>query len=153
MNALSEGPKWRPEVKAQSEGPKWIPKVKAQSEEFFWSFPESCSYSSRIGRWSLVWVHVCLTTNSPNTVHTFCSGQVGRIKVRIFVAWRVRYVLNNWVLDVRMRKSLLQSQLTNCFSDYLTGAIGLPCWVISCNKMLSILFWQREQDLESRDFW
>ena len=32
------------------------------------------------GRWSLVGVKVCLTTNSPNTVHTFCSGQVGRIE-------------------------------------------------------------------------
>ena len=25
-----------------------------------------------------------LTTNSPNIVHRLCSGQVGRIKVRIF---------------------------------------------------------------------
>ena len=36
------------------------------------------------GRSSLVGVKVCLTTNSSNTVHTFCSWQVGRIKVRIF---------------------------------------------------------------------
>ena len=35
---------------------------------------------------SLIGVKVCLTTNSPNTVHRFCSGQVGRIKVRIFGA-------------------------------------------------------------------
>ena len=27
-------------------------------------------------------VKVCLTLNSPNTVHTFCLGQVGRIKIR-----------------------------------------------------------------------
>ena len=33
---------------------------------------------------SLVGVKVSLTTNSPNAVHTFCSGQVRRIKVRIF---------------------------------------------------------------------
>ena len=26
-------------------------------------------------------VKVCLTTNSPNTVHTFCSGQAVKIKV------------------------------------------------------------------------
>ena len=32
----------------------------------------------------LLGLKVCITTNSPNTVHTFCSGQVGRIKVRIF---------------------------------------------------------------------
>ena len=38
------------------------------------------------GRWSLVGVKFCLTTDSPNTVDTFCSGQVGRIKVRIFGA-------------------------------------------------------------------
>ena len=38
------------------------------------------------GRWSLVGVKVCLTTNSPNTFHTFCSGQVGRIKIKIFGA-------------------------------------------------------------------
>ena len=29
---------------------------------------------------------VCLTTNSPNTFHTGCLGQVGRIKIRIFGA-------------------------------------------------------------------
>ena len=40
-------------------------------------------------RWSLVGVKVCLTTNSPNTVHTFCSGQDGRIKVKIFGALMV----------------------------------------------------------------
>ena len=33
----------------------------------------------------------CLTTNSPNTVQTFCSEQVGRIKVKIFGAQRVNY--------------------------------------------------------------
>ena len=38
------------------------------------------------GRGSLVGVKDCLTTNSPNTVHTFCSEQVGRIKIRISVA-------------------------------------------------------------------
>ena len=40
------------------------------------------------GRWSLVGIKVCLTTTSPNTVHTFYSGQVGRIEVRIFWALR-----------------------------------------------------------------
>ena len=50
------------------------------------------------GRWSLVGVKVCLTTNSPNTVPTFCSGKVGRIKVRIFGAWRVNNV--HWTLQV-----------------------------------------------------
>ena len=39
-----------------------------------------------IGRWSLVGVRVCLTINSPNTGHIFCSGQVVRIKVGIFGA-------------------------------------------------------------------
>ena len=34
-------------------------------------------------RWFLVGLKVCLTTNSSNTVHTFCSGQVERIRVRI----------------------------------------------------------------------
>ena len=29
-----------------------------------------------IGRWSLVWVKVCLTTNSPSTVYTFSLRQV-----------------------------------------------------------------------------
>ena len=43
-------------------------------------------YSVEFVRWSLVGVKVCLTTNSPNTVHTLCSEQVGRIKVKIFVA-------------------------------------------------------------------
>ena len=33
------------------------------------------------GRWSLVVVKFCPTTSSPNTVHTFHSGQVGRIKL------------------------------------------------------------------------
>ena len=42
------------------------------------------------GRWSLIGVNVCLTTNSPNTVHTFCLGQVGRIKVKIYGAQRVK---------------------------------------------------------------
>ena len=36
------------------------------------------------GRLSLVWGKVCPTTNSPNTSHTLCSGQVRRIKVGIF---------------------------------------------------------------------
>ena len=34
------------------------------------------------GWWSLTGVKVCLTSSSPNTVHTFCWGQVGRIKVK-----------------------------------------------------------------------
>ena len=51
------------------------------------------------GRWSLVGVKVCLTTNSPNTVHTFCSGQVGRIKVWIFWALkRVNHAFDMWSL-------------------------------------------------------
>ena len=33
------------------------------------------------GRGSIVGVKECLTTNSPNTVHSFCSGQVERIRV------------------------------------------------------------------------
>ena len=47
------------------------------------------------GRWSLVGVKVCLTTNSPNTVHTFCSGQVGRIKVKIFGVKGIYLLLPN----------------------------------------------------------
>ena len=31
-----------------------------------------------------------LTINSPNTVHTFCSGQVGRIKIQIFGARQMK---------------------------------------------------------------
>ena len=51
------------------------------------------------GRWSLVGVKVCLTTNSPNTVHTFCSGLLGRIKVEIFGALLIYLeVLNYSVL-------------------------------------------------------
>ena len=42
------------------------------------------------GRWSLVGVEVCQTTNSPKTVHTFCSEQVGRIELRIFGASGVK---------------------------------------------------------------
>ena len=49
------------------------------------SYSSLCVVQYReFGRGSLVGVNVCLTTNSPNTVHTFCSRQVGRIKVRIF---------------------------------------------------------------------
>ena len=37
-----------------------------------------------ISRWSLVWVEVCWTINSPNSVHIFCLERVGRIKFKIF---------------------------------------------------------------------
>ena len=40
-------------------------------------------------RWFPVGVKVRLTINSPNTIHTFFSGQFGRIKVRIFGTSRV----------------------------------------------------------------
>ena len=36
---------------------------------------------------SLVGVKVCVTANSPNTVHTFCSEQAGRSEIRIFGPW------------------------------------------------------------------
>ena len=34
----------------------------------------------------LVRVKVCQTINSPNTLHTLCLGQVGRIGVKMFVS-------------------------------------------------------------------
>ena len=66
---------------------------------FSFQFIASCviQYGEFV-RWSLIGVKVCLTTNSPNTVHRFCSGQVGRIKVWIFGAWRVNNV--HWTLQV-----------------------------------------------------
>ena len=56
-----------------------------------------------IGSWTLVWFKVCLTTDSPSIVPTFCSGQVGRINVidtsvRMICAessWRTFRVSNN----------------------------------------------------------
>ena len=55
------------------------------------------------GRWSLVRVKVCQSTNSPNTVHIFCSEQVGRIKVGIFgVSLRWMSYGSHWtVIDGR----------------------------------------------------
>ena len=72
----------------------YIPKLlnpfspkKRSNANFSFQFIASCVVQYReIGRLSLVWVKVCQTINSPKTLHTFCSGKVGRIKVRIFVA-------------------------------------------------------------------
>ena len=43
-----------------------------------------------IGRWSLVWIKVGETINSPNAIHTIFLGQVGRIKIKIFGVQRVK---------------------------------------------------------------
>ena len=70
--------------------------------------PSICSqlyvvWYGEIGSWTLVWFKVCLTTDSPSIVPTFCSGQVGRINVidtsvRMICAessWRTFRVSNN----------------------------------------------------------
>ena len=41
-----------------------------------------------IGKWSLVWIKVSETTNSPNTIHTICLRMLGGIKIKIFRVWR-----------------------------------------------------------------
>ena len=51
---------------------------------FSFTFSASYVWYSLVRRiWQVISVEVkvCLTTNSPNTVHTFCSGQAGKIKV------------------------------------------------------------------------
>ena len=37
------------------------------------------------GKWSLVWIKVSETINSPNAIHTNCLGQLGGIKIKIFM--------------------------------------------------------------------
>ena len=51
------------------------------------------------GRWFLVGAKVCLTINSLYAVYTFCSGQVGRIKVKIFGDERLKMHHQGFLLE------------------------------------------------------
>ena len=79
-------------------------------------------------RWCLVGVEVCQTTNSPNTVHIFCSGQVGRIKVLIYKA-----TVANQRTGIKICPYLLIGGIFNyliMYSDWLL--LTDRCVVIGC---------------------
>ena len=89
--------------------------------------------------WSLVGVNVCLITNSPNSVHTFCSWQVGRIKVW-YLGLRglilLIYILIALVPWVTLVTTIHTAVLSLRHSAWPRTHFGYNCWCY-CARSIS----------------